>query len=122
MGELVADQLGQLRPGLAFRRAFSEKVVSGDMALLDRLSLSAPKTKSIVSVLNKLKIERGVLLVLHVPDKNVQMASRNIPNVEVTTATGMHTYQLLRYPRVLISQAAMAKLEDRLKKQSGRAS
>ena len=107
---------------LAFRRAFSEKVASGDVALMDRLSISAPKTKSIVSVLNKLKIERGVLVILDVPDKNVQLASRNIPNVEVATAVGVHTYQLLRYPRMLISQDAMAKLEERLKKQSGRAS
>jgi large subunit ribosomal protein L4 len=107
---------------LAFRRAFSEKVASGDVALMDRLSLSAPKTKSIVSVLNKLKIERGVLLVLDLPDKNVQLASRNIPNVEVVTAVGVHTYQLLRYPRMLVSQDAMAKLEERLKKPAGRAS
>ena len=107
---------------LAFRRAFSEKVASGDVALMDRWSLSEPKTKSIVSILNKLNIERGVLLILDVPDKNVGMASRNIPNVEVTTAAGVHTYQLLRYPRMLISQDAMTKLEERLKKQPGRAS
>ena len=107
---------------LAFRRAFSEKVASGDVALMDRWSLSEPKTKSIVSILNKLNIERGVLLILDVPDKNVGMASRNIPNVEVTTAAGVHTYQLLRYPRMLISQDAMTKLEERLKKQPGRVS
>ena len=107
---------------LAFRRAFSEKVVSGEVALVDRLTLAEPKTKMIVSVLNKLKIERGVLLVVGAPEKNVQMASRNIPNVEVTTAEGVHTYQVLRYPRMLISRDAMVKLEERLKKPAGRAS
>lgn len=106
---------------LAFRRAFSEKVASGDIALVDRLAVAEPKTKTIVTVLNKLKIERGVLVVLDAPNKNVQLASRNIPNVEVATAAGVHTYQVLRYPRMLISQDAMAKLEERLKKQSGRA-
>jgi large subunit ribosomal protein L4 len=107
---------------LAFRRAFSERVVSGDVALLEGLSLSEPKTKNMASVLNQLKIEHGVLLVLNVPDKNVQLASRNIPLVEVVTASGVHTYQVLRYPRMLISRDAMAKLEERLKKPSGRAS
>jgi large subunit ribosomal protein L4 len=107
---------------LAFRRAFSEKVVSGEVLLVDQMSLSEPKTKNIVLVLNKLKIERGALLVLNVPDKNVQMASRNIPNVEVATAAAVHTYQVLRYPRMLISRDAMAKLEERLMKPSGRVS
>lgn len=107
---------------LAFRRAFSDRVVSGDVALVDQLAVSAPKTKSIVAVLNKLKMGRGALLVLGAPDKNVQLAARNIPNVEVATAAGVHTYQVLRYPRMLVSQEAMAKFEERLKNQSGRAS
>ena len=107
---------------LAFRRAFSERVVSGDVALVDQLAVSAPKTKSIVAVLNKLKMGRGALLVLGAPDKNVQLAARNIPNVEVAPAAGVHTDQVLRYPRMLVSQEAMAKFEERLKNQSGRAS
>jgi large subunit ribosomal protein L4 len=105
---------------LAFRRAFSEKVVSGSVALMDRWSLSDPKTKNIVSVLNKLKLKGGALLVLNEPDKNVQMASRNIPDVKVATVSGVHTYQILRYSWILISQDAMAKLEERLKRPSRR--
>ena len=107
---------------LAFRRAFSEKVASGDVALMDRFSMESPKTKSMVSVLNKLKYERGALLILDTPDKNVQLSARNVPNVEVASVAGVHTYQVLRYPRMLIAQDAMVKLEERLKKQSGRAS
>jgi len=106
----------------AFRRAFSEKVAEGQVMVIDKLDVAEPKTKVMVEVLKKLKVEKGVLLVLESIEKNVALASRNLPDVEVVSASSVNTYQLLRYSRILISQDAMGKIEERLKKCGGRAS
>ncbi|MCF7847373.1 MAG: 50S ribosomal protein L4 [Kiritimatiellales bacterium] len=99
---------------LAFRRAFSEKIAEGQVTMIDELMLSAPKTKEFTTVIKGLELARGVLFILDSIEENVQLASRNIPQVEVVTAQLVNTYQLLRYPNVVITKAGMEVLEKRL--------
>ena len=105
---------------LAFRRALSEKISAGELVVVDRMSVATPKTKDVAAALKKLNAVKGALLVVDKAEKNLILAARNIKNVEVVTADSAHTYQLLRYPRIIVSQDAMAKLEARLKKSAGR--
>jgi large subunit ribosomal protein L4 len=104
---------------LAFRRALSEKIAAGEVMVLDQLSVPEPKTKHVAAILRKLKAVRGALLVIQAPEKNVQLAARNLPHVEVSTASAVHTYQILRHPLILVSKDAMGTLEARLKNQAG---
>jgi len=104
---------------LAFRRAVSEKIAGGQITVVDELSISAPKTKEFASLMNSLGVEAPALFVTQNVDADLVRASRNIPRVELTTATNLHTYQLLRHPVVVITKEAMASLEDRLRKAKG---
>jgi len=106
----------------AFRRAFSEKVAAGDVIVIDKLELKEAKTRIVADLLGKLKADKGALLVLHPVDRSVTLAARNIRNVEVTSAQDVHTYQIVRYPLVVVTKDAMEKIQDRLKKKSRRAS
>ncbi len=105
---------------LAFRRAFSEKVAAGDVLVVDQMTVAAPKTKHVAEMLKKLKLEKGALLVLDGVERNFALASRNIPGIEVAAARDVHTYQLLRYPKVVVSKGAMPLLEARLKSSGGK--
>ncbi len=107
---------------LAFRRAFSEKAVAGEVTVIDGFSVSEPRTKQVAAFLRSLKAERGALLILDRVEDNVRLASRNVPNFEVTTADRVHTYQILRYPRILVGKSAMPRIEQRLKARDGRSS
>lgn len=103
---------------LAFRRALSERIAAGEVVVLDRISVAEPKTRLVASVLKKLKAERGALLVLQAPDRNLLLAARNLSRVEVALANSVHTYQILRYPLIVVSKDAMGTLEARLRKQA----
>lgn len=105
---------------LAFRRAFSEKVAAGEVLVVDKVVLPEPKTKVFVALLKKLKVDGGALVLVGKIERNVALASRNVPNVEVATAGGVHTYQVLRYPKIVVSEDAMTELMGRLKKAAGR--
>ncbi len=100
---------------LGFRRAFSEKVAAGQVVVMDDLTLQEPRTKLFQTVLDALKIERGALFVADAPEANVLLAARNIPKVEIETPENVNILQVLRYPMLVISRAAMEKLEGRLK-------
>lgn len=105
---------------LAFRRAFSEKVAAGEVIVVDKIEVSEPKTKTVADALRKMKADKGALIVLESPNRNVTLAARNIRNVEVVTASNVHTYQILRFPAVVVSRDAMAKIEARLAEKSRR--
>ncbi|MBI2438339.1 MAG: 50S ribosomal protein L4 [Lentisphaerae bacterium] len=100
---------------LAFRRAFSEKVAGKALRVLDALTLAEPKTKALLAVLKALELQGKVLIILEHSDGNIRRASRNLRQVEVALARDVHPYQLVRYPAVVVTKAALALLEQRLK-------
>ncbi len=99
---------------LAFARAFGERAEAGGVTVLDDLQLEAPKTKELIAMLKGLEVQGKVLLVISELDSNICLAARNLQDVEVVSADTVNTYQVVRYPQVLITKAAMEKLEQRL--------
>ena len=104
---------------LAFRRAFSEKIAAGEVLVVEELSLPAPKTREFAALMSKLDVKAPALFVTETVQADIVRAARNIPRVEVTTAESVHTYQVLRYPALVITRAAMAGIEERLLKAKG---
>lgn len=104
---------------LAFRRAFSEKIAAGQVLVIEELSLSAPKTREFASLMTSLGVTAPALFVTETVQADVVRAARNIPRVEVTTSDSVHTYQVLRHPNLVITRAAMAGIEERLRKAKG---
>ncbi len=99
---------------LAFRRAFSEKVLTNQIMVLDGLEMAEPKTKLFQDLLKSLKITTPVLIVTDVVDINVCLAARNIPKVKVQRASDVNVYELLRYPQVVITKAGLEVMKQRL--------
>lgn len=101
---------------LALRKALTERIKGGDVMVINDLKLESHQTKGFVSVLNKLQLTGTTLLVDAAVEKNLLLASRNVPNVEVTTADLLNTYQVLRPAKLVFTKDGFAKLEARLNK------
>lgn len=99
---------------LAFARAFAERADEGSVTVLEDLKLDTPKTKEMVALLKTLEVQGKVLLVISEIDDNVCLAARNLQDVEVVCADNVNTYQVVRYPQILVTKAAMEKLEQRV--------
>lgn len=106
---------------LAFRRALSERVLAGDVRVLDGLTLEQPKTRMLTDILKALKIERSALIVVESVDRNLRLASRNVPGASVVQASDVNALQLLRHPEVIVTRPAMAVVEARLRGKTGEA-
>jgi large subunit ribosomal protein L4 len=99
---------------LALRKALSERLNAGDVLLVDDLKLSSPKTKEFVGVLSALKLDGTALIVAQNADRNLMLASRNVPNVELTTSDSLNTYQVLRSDKLVFTRSAFESVEARL--------
>ena len=94
------------------KSALSSKVAAEEMVVLESLALDAIKTKDVVSVLSALETGKKVLLVL--PEKNdvIYRSARNIAGVSTTIATILSPYMILNNRKLVVSKAALAKIEE----------
>lgn len=111
-----SKKVTQTTKHLALRKALSERLKAGEVLVLDQLKLDAPKTKQLVGVFATLQLAGTVLVVQAGGDTNLLLAARNLPGVEVTTGNQLNAYQVLKYDRLVFTQAAFAQVEARLKR------
>jgi len=103
---------------LALRKALSERLKAGDVLVVDDLKISAPKTKEMVALLAALKLDGTTLIVQPDINKNLLLASRNIPDLTVTTSDNLNTYDVLRPDKLVFTKSSFEKIEARLAKEN----
>ncbi|RUM93812.1 MAG: 50S ribosomal protein L4 [Thiothrix sp.] len=89
----------------------SELIREERIVVVEGLDLASHKTKDLAKKLLELKAP-DVFIVTEQPDKNLMLAARNLPHVDVSGAGGVNPVSLLRNKKVLITKAALAKLEE----------
>ena len=96
---------------IALLSALSSNVADNKIVVLDEFKLDEIKTKKFVEVMNNLKVENA-LVVLEGENKNVVLSGRNIPSVKVTATNEINTYDVLKYTTLVVTKAAVEKLEE----------
>ena len=95
----------------ALKSALTSRVQENKFIVVDELALNEIKTKKFVEVMNNLKVENA-LVVLEGENKNVVLSGRNIPSVKVTATNEINTYDVLKYTTLVVTKAAVEKLEE----------
>ena len=98
---------------LALRKAVTERLNAGDVLVVEEIKLDSPKTKGFVQVVTKLGLN-GTALFVVAQEKNLSLASRNVPDVELTTSEFLNTYQVLRSDKLVFTRSSFQKLQERL--------
>ena len=83
------------------------------LAVIDSFSVAAPKTKLVAHKLKGMGLE-SVLVITDNLDDNLLLASRNLPNVLVIEVQQTDPVSLVRFPQVLVTKGAVAKMEEML--------
>jgi large subunit ribosomal protein L4 len=99
---------------LALRRVMTDKFAANEIVVVDKFEIAEAKTKSFVAAMAKLKVEGKALIVLDTIARDVALASRNVPGIEITTAANVNTMSLLRFTKIIFSQPALEQLKKRL--------
>ncbi|RXK18666.1 50S ribosomal protein L4 [Macrococcus sp. DPC7161] len=97
---------------LALRSALSAKVKEDALSVLESLTFEAPKTKEFKAMTTTLNLPRKVLFIIAEEDVNVALSARNIPGVTVITATGLNVLDIVHANQVVMTKAAVEKVEE----------
>jgi large subunit ribosomal protein L4 len=100
------------RAGMA--AILSQLVRDGRLHVVESFAIDAPKTKLVAGALKDMNVS-NVLIVMDSVDNNVFLAARNLPNLAVIAAHSVDPVSLLAFNRVLLTRAAIAKIEESYK-------
>lgn len=103
------EQLG------ALRSALTAKLADGAIKVVKDFELSSHRTGEFAAILSKLEAGGKTLLVNNGDARNLELASRNIPNVTLVSSREMHPYHLLGHERILFSQATVETCNEALR-------
>ena len=81
------------------------------LVVVEGLAIDAPKTKLLSQKLQGMGLE-SVLVITDTIDENLELASRNLPNVLVVEPKAADPMSLVFYKKVLVTKAALAKIEE----------
>ncbi len=99
---------------LGLRCALSSKAREGKLLVLDSAKLDEPRTKALAARLLGLSVTSALVVDGAELDRNFQLASRNLPHVDVLPVMGANVYDILRRDLLVLTTDAVRSLEERL--------
>ncbi|WP_432404497.1 50S ribosomal protein L4 [Wukongibacter sp. M2B1] len=97
---------------LAIKSALSSKVQNNEIIVLEELTMDAPKTKDMVSILKNINTAKKALIVLGDKNDNVAKSASNIPGVATSMVNNINVYDILKYDTFVVTKEAVQKLEE----------
>jgi large subunit ribosomal protein L4 len=95
---------------LAMRSVLSARAAEEALTVVDAFTLEAAKTKSLLEALSTLGAPDGAVIVLGERSDAVFRAARNLDRVHVVTPNGLCLLDVLKLPRLILVESAVAEL------------
>ena len=97
---------------VALFSALSAKVAEGKLIIIDDIACTEYKTKTMVNMLKALNVDNRALIVLDAVNPYTIKSCANIERVETTLATTINVYEIMKADKMVITAAAVKKLEE----------
>ena len=97
---------------VALFSALSAKVAEGKLIIVDDIACTEYKTKTMVNMLKALNVDNRALIVLDAVNPYTIKSCANIERVETTLATTINVYEIMKADKMVITAAAVKKLEE----------
>lgn len=100
---------------LGLKSALSAKAKDGKLIVIEVAAGKDAKTKTLGAQLKKLGWTSALIIDGAQVDEGFARAARNIPGIDVLPSQGANVYDILRRDTLVLTKAAVEKLEERLK-------
>lgn len=97
----------------AVKSILSELVRQDRLIVVEQFSVDAPKTQELKAKLQAMGL-KDVLIITEELDENLFLAARNLYKVDVRDVQGIDPVSLIAFDKVLVTAAAVKKIEESL--------
>jgi large subunit ribosomal protein L4 len=112
-GRIYAFKVPKKVRKLAMKMALSSKLQANELMVLDKFELKQIKTKDFVDLLNGLNLTNA-LIVTAEKNENLELSSRNVPDIKVLRSEGLNVYDILKYKTLILLEPVVKNIEGRL--------
>ena len=112
-GRIYAFRVPKKVRKLALKMALSSKLQANELIVLDKFELKQIKTKDFVDLLNGLNLTNA-LIVTGEKNENLELSSRNVPDIKVLRSEGLNVYDILKYKILILLEPVVKNIEGRL--------
>ena len=98
---------------LALKMALSSKLRANELLVLDKFELKQIKTKDVIGLLKGLNLTNA-LIVTAEKNENLELSSRNVPDIKVLRSEGLNVYDILKYKTLILLEPVIKNIEGRL--------
>jgi len=98
---------------LALKMALTSKLQANELIVLDKFDLKQIKTKDVVAFLKGLNLTNA-LIVTAEKNENLELSSRNVPDIKVLRSEGLNVYDILKYKTLILLEPVIKNIEGRL--------
>lgn len=112
-GRIYAFRVPKKVRKLALKMALSSKLQANELMVLDKFELKQIKTKDFVDLLNGLNLTNA-LIVTGEKNENLELSSRNVPDIKVLRSEGLNVYDILKYKTLILLEPVIKNIEGRL--------
>ena len=96
-----------------FASILSKLVNEDRLMVVDSMTVDSPKTKLLAQKIKGMGLaDSRLLIITDNVDENLYLSSRNLPNVLVLEAKQADPVSLVRFPHVIVTRNAVAKIEE----------
>ncbi len=96
----------------ALSSALTAKFADGEVIVIEDISVPEAKTKNVKALIDGLGLTSKVLIIIPEKDEALELASRNLPKVNIARVSELNVYSILSHEKLLISQNAVEKMKE----------
>ncbi|MBQ8792910.1 MAG: 50S ribosomal protein L4 [Clostridia bacterium] len=96
----------------ALLSALSTKLAQNEVTVIDNFTFEAPKTKQAKAFVDAFKFTGKTVVINAENDKNIKLATANLPCLSVQEASDMNIYDILSNKNVVLTQSAIKSIEE----------
>ena len=98
---------------LARKSALSVKAQDNAIIVVEDFAFEAPKPNEFVKFAKNIQVaDKKAVMVLSDQNKNVYLSARNLPNVEIVTASSLNTYKIMNNRSLILSESSVAVINE----------
>jgi large subunit ribosomal protein L4 len=99
---------------LALQRALYDRANDGGLAVIEEWKFDQPKAKMMNGIVGKIAAPKGKVLIVDAAfADNAVLSARNLERVDVTRASDLNVFDLLRYETIICSEPGLKTVLDR---------
>ena len=114
-GNYKIRKLNKKEKKLSLISLFSRKNENNQLSVFKDFDTKISKTKDFFEFLKKYKLENCLIVVDKNSKKNIEISSRNIPNIKITEIEFINIFDVLKYKKIIFTISAIKTIEERFK-------